>query len=141
MIPPDPVSPPEGPAFTAPPRAVRLQAKPLPTEAELRAARLARKQKKESAVGKPADTPRLEKKLAGLHDAQDMLRVMDTELALQRSARLHGAGDQSRQAMRVLSVTVLFALLIAALAALGWLQSRMAQSGISRHRVEGKGQR
>lgn len=140
MTPPDATPPVEGPAFTAPPRAVRLQAKPLPTEAEILAARRARKQQKRGGE-RPADAPRLEKKLAGIHDAQDMLRVLDTELALQRSARLHGEGGQSRQAMRVLSVAVLFALLIAALAAMGWLQSRLAQSGISRHRIEAKGPR
>ena len=73
-----------------------------------------------------------------MYDAGEMLRVMDTELALRRAQRLSGGGGNSRQALRVLSVAALFALLIAALGAMSWMQDRLARTGFSRHRVEVK---
>lgn len=133
MISDDTAQPPANPTFAAQPRAVRLRAKEAAPAAKIPAP--------EPKLPPPPEASRLEKKMAGMYDAQEMLRVLDTELTLQRTARLHGSGGKSRQAMRVLSVTVLFALLIAALAAMGWLQSRLAQSGVSRHRTEARSQR
>ena len=51
----------------------------------------------------PSCAPCSEKKLVGLHDAHEMLQVMNTELALQRAQRLHGSEGSSRQALRVLT--------------------------------------
>ena len=135
---PENAAPPTDPTpFTAPARAVRLVAKQPLTDAERHAAREARRQEKAAAAAaKPVERPFLERKLAGLHDAQDILRVLDSELVIQRSIRQAGEGGKSRQAVRVLSVCVLFILLIAALAAVGWLQSRLAESGFSHHRAE-----
>lgn len=141
MSPEEILSPQEPLAHAAPPRAVRLTAKKPLTEEERLAARKARRAQTEAPKAPPQTRAFLEKKLAGLHDAQDILRVMDTELALRRSARSVGEDGKSRQAMRVLSVTVLFALLIAALAAMGWLQSHLAQTGFSRHRPEIRSQK
>ncbi len=133
MIPDEAAAPPSLPAVAAPRRAVRLMAKPLAPREERPAAKPRSAQEFSTEPTPPAA---LERKLAGLHDAQDMLRVMNTELVLQRTARLHGSGGKSRQAMRVLSITILFGLLIAALAAMSWMQSRLAQKGFSRHRAE-----
>ena len=130
----DTADPPASPAFAAQPRAVRLHAKPVVPEEQVRP-------QEEEIVVQPVVNSLLEKKLAGLHDAQDLLRVLDSELLMQRTARLYGNAGKARQALRVLSVSVLFALLIAALAAMGWLQGHLAQTGISRHRTEMRAQR
>ena len=119
----------------APRRAVPLVAKPLLTEEERQAARRER-QERARAEAESAERPALEKKLAALYDASDMLRVMDTELALRRAKRSQGDAGGSRQALRVLSIAALFALLIAALGAMSWMQDRLARTGFSRHRVE-----
>ena len=74
----------------------------------------------------------IERKLAGMYDATDMLRVLDTEVALQRAKRLHGGG--SRQTLRVAALALFFTLFVAALAAMSYLQSRLAERGFSRHR-------
>ncbi len=138
MTPNETATPVDIPAIAAPARAVRLAPKPVVAPEAVRAAALLRKEEKSAA---PVERGSLERKLAGIHDAQEMLRVMSTELALQRTARLHDSGGKSRQAMRVLSITALFALLIAALAAMGWMQSRLAEKGFSRHRAEARSQR
>ena len=125
--------------MAAPRRAVRLVAKKPLTEEERQAERRER-QERARAEAETARRPPLEKKLASLYDAGDMLRVVDTELALRRAQRLQGDGGNSRQALRVLAVAALFALLIAALGALSWMQDRLARTGFSRHRVEAHGQ-
>lgn len=122
-------SAPEAPAFAAPRRARPLVPKPVLTDAERQAAAAALKSK--SAT--PTRRSVLERKLASLHNAGEMLQVMDTELALQRAQRLHGGGG-NRQAIRALSIVVLFALLIAGLGAMFWLQSRMTGGGTGHHR-------
>ena len=76
----------------------------------------------------------LERKLSGLYDATDMLRVLDTEVALQRAKRLHGGG--SRQSLRVVAIALFFALLAAALGAMSYLQGQLAERGFSRHRAD-----
>ena len=126
---------PEPIEVAAPRREVRLVAKTPVTEEERLAARRERKER-ERAEAEAANRPALEKKLASLYDAGDMLRVMDTELVMRRAQRLQGDGGNSRQALRVLTVTTLFALLIAALWAMSWMQDRLARTGISRHRAE-----
>ena len=124
----------DAPAIAAPPRAVRLVSKPVPPPAAPRAPLPA--MSSYSAV--PADLPvretrsALERKLAGMYDATDMLRVLDTEVALQRAKRLHGGS--SRQTLRVAALALFFTLFIAALAAMSYLQSRLAERGFSRHR-------
>ena len=140
-MPPDEVAlPPQTPVVAAPRRAVRLIAKTPVSEDERLAARRERQERK-LAEAAAAKRPVLEKKLAGMHDAHEMLRVVDTELALQRAKRLTGAGDNTRQALRVLCIVVLFALLIAGLGAMFWMQDRLARTGISRHRAETSSQR
>lgn len=130
---PEELALPEGtPAVAAPARLVRLAAKPVMSPEEVLAAAYA-KQKPDRTL-ELLKAGSLERKLAGLHDAQEMLQVMNTELLLQRTARQRGSDGKSRQAMRVLSITILFALLIAALAAMSRMQSRLAEKGFSRHR-------
>ena len=134
-VPEDAVIVSEPAEVAAPRRAVRLVAKMPVSEEEKLAARRERRER-EQAEAEAAKRPALEKKLAGMHDASDMLRVMDVELALRRAQRLQGDGGNSRQALRVLTVAALFALLIAALGAMSWMQDRLARTGFSRHRVE-----
>ena len=133
----EPAASPEPPEVAAPRRAVRLVAKTPVSEEERLTARRERKEQ-ERAEAEAANRPALEKKLASLYDAGDMLRVMDTELAMRRAKRMQGDGDNSRQALRVLTVATLFALLIAGLWAMSWMQDRLTRTGFSRHRVEAK---
>ena len=71
-----------------------------------------------------------------------MLRVMDTELALRRAKRLQGDGEQlTAGAPGVDASRRCFALLIAGLWAMSWMQDRLAKTGFSRHRVEVQGQK
>ena len=132
--------PPKGLGVAARRRAAPLVAKPLLSEEERQAAREARQELKRAKV-QPALRSVLEKKLVGLHDAQEMLQVMNTELALQRAQRLHGDEGGSRQTLRVLTVVALFALLISALGAMSWLQDRFARTGFSRHRADAVSQK
>ncbi len=137
MTPDQPISAPgsETPPIAAPARAVRLTAKPIPPPAADRAP-LPAASSYSQAAPLPAPEPRsaLERKLAGLYDATDMLRALDTEVALQRARRLHGGG--SRQTLRVASIALFFTLLIAALGALFYLQGKLAERGFSRHRAD-----
>ena len=119
---------------------MRLVAKKPITKEEHEAERRERQERARSIL-EAANRPALERKLASLYDASDMLRVVDTELALRRAQRLQGDGSNSRQALRVLAIAALFALLIAALGAMSWMQDRLARTGFSRHRVEATGQR
>ena len=125
----------DGAAIAAPPRAVRLVAKPAPPPAARRPPTPAA-----SSYSQAAPLPAREKisavewKLAGMYDATDMLRVLDTEVALQRAKRLHGGG--SRQTLRVAAIALFFTMLIAALAAMSYLQGKLAERGFSRHRAE-----
>lgn len=136
---------PEAPTVAAPARVVRLKAKPAPARAVRLKAKptplpVARRSplpavsSYSQAAPLPAREPRstLERKLAGMHDATDMLRVLDTEVALQRALRLHGGG--SRQTLRVAAIALFFTLLIAALGGMFYLQGKMAERGFSRHR-------
>ena len=125
----------QAPTVAAPARAVRLIPKPA-------AVPVARRPPPPAAssysaqVALPARGPRsaLECKLAGLYDATDMLRVLDTEVALQRAKRLHGGG--SRQTLRVAAIALFFTLLVAALGAMSYLQGKLAERGFSRHRAD-----
>ncbi len=123
------------PAIAAPARAVRLVAKPTPPPVA-KPAPLPAASSYSQAAPLPAREPRsaLERKLAGMYDATDMLRVLDTEVALQRAKRLHGGG--SRQTLRVAAIALFFTLLIAALGAMSYLQGKMAERGFSRHRAD-----
>ena len=120
------------PAIAAPARAVRLVAKPPPPPRVKPTPAPAVSSYSQTAL-LPAREPRsvLERKLAGMYDATDMLRVLDTEVALQRAKRLHGSG--SRQALRVAAIALFFTLLIAALGAMSYLQGKLAERGFSRH--------
>ena len=119
----------------APPRAVRLVPRPTPPPAATRAPLPA-----VSSYSAPAPLPlrdnrsALERKLATMYDATDMLRVLDTEVALHRAKRLHGGG--SRQTLRVAAIALFFTLLVAALGAMSYLQSKLAERGFSRHRAD-----
>ena len=128
--------PPKGLGVAARRRAAPLVAKPLLSEEERQA-----RQELKRAKAQPALRSVLEKKLVGLHDAQEMLQVMNTELALQRAQRIHGDEGGSRQTLRVLTVIALFALLISALGAMSWLQDRFARTGFSRHRADAVSQK
>ena len=123
------------PTVAAPRRAVPLVAKPAPPPAARRAS-LPTISSYSAPVPPPAAAERsaIERKLAGMYDATDMLRVLDTEVALQRARRLHGAG--SRQTLRVAAIALFFTLFIAALAAMSYLQTRLAERGFSRHRAD-----
>ena len=75
----------------------------------------------------------LETKIAAAGgDANQILRTLDTELALHRAGRSIKGSDQVK-AMRVLSVAMLFTLLIAALGAMSYLQTQLIGHGF-RHR-------
>ncbi len=65
-------------------------------------------------------------------DATQILRTLDTELALRRAGRSIKGPDQVK-AMRVLSVAMLFTLLIAALGAMSYLQGQLIGHGF-KHR-------
>ena len=134
-------APQEMPAVAAPRRAIRLTAKPPPSSNQERLALRRERKERQQAEAEAARRSGLEKKLAGMHDAHEMLRVVDTELTLQRARRLAGAGGNTQQALRVLSIAVLFALLIAGLGAMFWMQDRLARTGFSRHRVETSSQK
>ncbi len=123
------------PPIAAPARAVRLTAKPIPLPTVRHVPPPAASSYSQVAP-LPAQAPRttLERKLAGMYDATDMLRVLDTEVALQRAKRLHGGG--SRQTLRVAAIALFFTLLIAALGAMFYLQGKMAERGFSRHRTD-----
>ena len=82
----------------------------------------------------PDETPAIERKLAGLSDAADMLRVLDVEVALQRAKRLHGGG--SLQVLRVAAIAGFLLLLIAALGGMSYLQGKLAERGVSGHRAD-----
>lgn len=131
---PDPA--PEAPAaIAAPPRAVKLVAKPTPPPTAKRAP-LPAASSYSQAAPMPAREPRsaLERKLAGMYDATDMLRVLDTEVTLQRARRLHGG--ESRQTLRVAAIALFFTMLIVALGGMFYLQGKMAERGFSRHRAD-----
>ena len=119
----------------APRRAVPLVAKPAPPPVARRAP-LPAVSSWSQAAPLPAKAERsvIERKLAGMYDATDMLRVLDTEVALQRAKRLHDGG--SRQTLRVAAIALFFTLFIAALAAMSYLQSKLAERGFSRHRTD-----
>ncbi len=121
--------------LAAPRRAVPLVARPAPSPAARRAPLPAVSSWSQSAP-LPAREERspLERKLAGMYDATEMLRVLDTEVALQRARRLHGGG--SRQTLRVAAIALFFTLLIAALGAMSYLQGKLAERGFSRHRAD-----
>lgn len=128
-------TPPADLPIAAPARAVRIVAKP-PAPAAVRRAPLPAVSSYSQVAPLPARESRsaLERKLAGMYDATDMLRVLDTEVALQRARRLHGSG--SRQTLRVAAIALFFTLLIAALGAMSYLQGKLAERGFSRHRAE-----
>jgi hypothetical protein len=67
--------------------------------------------------------PALETKLAAVKDPADMLRVMDVEVALYRARRLSGAGDKQREILRVLSILLFCALVVALLGGMWYLQT------------------
>ena len=127
--PPAPDSP-----VAAPPRAVRLVPKPVPTAPSRPPLPAVSSYSQAAALPARENRSALERKLAGMYDATDMLRVLDTEVALQRAKRLHGSG--SRQTLRVAAIGMFFTLLVAALAAMSYLQSKLAESGFSRHRAD-----
>lgn len=83
-------------------------------------------------VQRAAERPRavsvVEGKVAALQDPAEILRVVGTEAALRRAQRLSGAGDSQRQAIRLLSVCMLFALLAAAVGAMWYLQTSLQGS-------------
>lgn len=79
-------------------------------------------------AARPAQASALEGKVAALQDPHEILNLIRTEAALRRAQRLSGAGDAQRQTMRLLSVFMLFALLIAAVGAMWWLQTSLQGS-------------
>ena len=119
-------APPEPePESAAPRRAVPLAA---PTAKELAAAReialaAARPRLAANAAAVRARRPRIESKLAGATDSEEMLRVMDVEVALYRARRLSGADDRQREVFRVLSVLMFIGLVIAVIGAMWYLQT------------------
>ncbi len=123
------------PAIAAPPRAMRLVTKPVPPPTAKRTP-LPAVASYSAQVSLPGRAERsvLERKLSGMYDATEMLCVLDTEVALQRAKRMHGSG--SRQTLRVAAIAMFFTLLIVALGAMSYLQSKLAERGFSRHRAD-----
>ena len=121
----------EAPAIAAPRREKRLvPVAPAPKRPPVAAVRVP----KPPAAGQPAQVSAIERKVAGLHDPDEMLNVVRTEAALRRAQRLSGAGEAQRQTMRLLSVFMLFALLVAALGAMWYLQTSLRGSHRGAHR-------
>ncbi len=81
----------------------------------------------------------VERKVAALHDPEDMLKVLHTEATLRRAQRLSGQGDAQRQMIRLLSVCMLFALLAAAIGA-GWYLQTSLQASRRIHRPAAVGE-
>ena len=113
------------PEGAAPRRAVPLAP---PTAKELAAAReialaAARPRLAAKAAAARARRPRIESKLAGATNSEEMLRVMDVEVALYRARRLSGADDKQRELFRVLSVLMFIGLVIAVIGAMWYLQT------------------
>ena len=77
---------------------------------------------------RPAQVSALEGKVAATQDPHEILNLIRTEAALRRAQRLSGAGDAQRQTIRLLSIFMLFALLIAAVGAMWWLQTSLQGS-------------
>ena len=130
------VPPPDADA-PAPRRAVPLAP---PTAKELAAAReialaAARPRLAAKAAAAKASRPAIEKKIAGAADSNEMIQVIDVELALQRARRLSGAADKQREFLRVLSVLMLFGLVIAVVGAMWYLQTlKQGRANLSRQR-------
>lgn len=122
------------PPVAAPRRAVRLVAKPVPPPVVRPPLPVAASFSRPATLPAREERSPLERKLAGLYDATDMLQVLDTEVALQRAKRLHGGG--SRQTLRVAALALFFTFLVAALAAMFYLQGKLAERGFSRHRAD-----
>ncbi len=81
-----------------------------------------------AAADRPGPLSAVEGKVAALKDPVEILQVVSTEAALRRAQRLSGAGESQRQAIRLLSVCMLFALLAAAIGAMWWLQTSLQGS-------------
>ena len=76
--------------------------------------------------------PNLEAKIvAAGHDPAQILQTLDTEMALRRAGRRIN-GQDNVQALRVLSVAMLFTLLLAALGAMSYLQNQLIGHGFKR---------
>ena len=136
------MTPNDTPAVSPPPTAPR-RARPLkpvpPPDPHAVAAALAIARSKPAAARSPAPptvpTSRhaIETKIAAAgHDAEQMLRTLDTEMALRRAGRTI-KGDDQIKAFRVLSVAMLFTLLIAALGAMSYMQTQFAGHGFKHH--------
>ena len=79
-------------------------------------------------AARPVEVSALEGKVAATQDPHEILNLIRTEAALRRAQRLSGAGDAQRQTIRLLSVFMLFALLVAAVGAMWWLQTSLQGS-------------
>ncbi len=94
-----------------------------------------------SAPGTSASAPvpksrhAIETKIAAAgYDSEQILRTLDTEMALRRAGRTV-KGDDQIQAFRVISIALLFTLLIAALGAMSYVQTQFAGHGFRRPAV------
>ena len=111
------------PPNVAPRRAAPLQTPPKPLP----------KAKAAPKFSPAGERPGIEAKIAAAGtDVSQILRTLDTELALRRAGRSVKGPDQVK-VMRVLSVALLFTLLIAALGAMSYLQTQLIGHGF-KHR-------
>ena len=118
--------------FSARRRAAPLRKLPPPPDPGAVAAALALARK-----ATPPPAPKrsaIETKIAAAgQDADQILRTLDTEMALRRAGRSI-KGDDQVKALRVISVVLLFTLLIAALGAMSYIQMQFTGHGF-RHRA------
>ncbi len=132
-------SPAVSPPPTAPRRARPLTSVPSPDPQAVAAAlAIARSKSRHPPPAPPPVTkprPAIETKIdAAGYDAEQMLRTLDTEMALRRAGRTI-KGDDQIKAFRVISVALLFTLLIAALGAMSYVQTQFAGHGFKHHAV------
>ena len=126
----------ETPAVAAPRREKRLvPVAPAPKRVPATNVRVP----KPPAAGQPEQVSVVERKVAALRDPEEMLTLVRTEAALRRAQRLSGAGEAQRQTMRLLSVFMLFALLVAALGAMWYLQTSLGGGRRHSHRPPAAG--
>ena len=79
-------------------------------------------------AARPVPVSALETKVAATGDPLELLNLIRTEATLRRAQRLSGASDAQRQTIRLLSVFMLFALLVAAVGAMWYLQTSLQGS-------------